>query len=133
MVHHAARIPLAMSGFVFDDDDIGRAAKAADVVGFGFAQMGGRDALRYAISIADARGLRCFLGGYLQTDLTTLQGVLAVPDALLNITIPSVALEPVLAGEVSIVSGLANFQPSTPPQLHEDTLARCMLQELTFS
>ena len=131
-VRNAARIPLAMSGFVFDDDDIGRAVEAADIVGFGFAQMGGRDALRYAISIADAQGLRCFLGGGLQTDLTTLQEVLAVPGALLDITSPSVALEPVLAGEVSIVSGLAKFQPSTPPQLNEDTLARCTLQELTF-
>ena len=132
-VRHAARVPLALAGFVFDDDDIRRAADAADIVGLGFAQMGGQDALRDAISIAELRGLRCFLGGCLQTDLTTLQEILAGGDALLDIVIPSIALEPVLAGEVSRVSGLATFQPSTPLQLHEDTLDRCTLQELSFS
>jgi len=121
-----------LSGFVFDDDDIGRAADAADLVGLGFAQMGGRDALSDAMSIADACGLRCFLGGYLQTDLTTLQEALVAPGALLDIAMPSVALEPVLAGDFSIARGLAMFQPSTPVQLHEETLARCMLQEISF-
>ena len=132
-VKGAASVPIAVSGFVYDDDDIANAAVAANMVGFGFGRMGGAGQLRSAMRNSEARGLNAFVGGSLQSDLTTYLEALTSAGALLDVPELSAAVEPLLSLDISETGGLLIVQPTSPLRLHEETLASCTLQELSFS
>ncbi len=131
-VKDASPVPLAASGFIYDDDDIANAAAMADSVGFAFARMGGAVQLRSAIRNAETRGLGVFVGGSLQSDLTTFLEVQASDGAIVDLPAFSAAAEPLLSAEVFNEEGRLTVRPTSPLRLNEETLASCTLQELSF-
>ena len=131
-VKDASPVPLAASGFIYDDDDIANAAATADTVGFGFAQIGGAGQLRAAIRNAETRGLGVFIGGSLQSDLTTLLEVQVSDGAIIDLPVFSAAAEPLLSADVFAEGVRLTARPMSPLRLNEEALASCTLQELSF-
>ena len=131
-VKDASPVPLAASGFIYYDDDIANAAATVDMVGFGFARMGGTGQLRSAIRKAKTLGLGVFVGGSLQSDLTTFMEFQASDGAIVDLPAFSAAAEPMLSAEVFAAGGRLTARPTSPLRLNEETLASCTLQELTF-
>ena len=97
-VKDASPVPLAASGFIYDDDDIANAAATADTVGFAFARIGGAGQLRAAVRNAETRGLAMFIGGSLPTDLATFLEVKPSDGAIIDLPLFSSAAEPLLSG-----------------------------------
>jgi L-alanine-DL-glutamate epimerase-like enolase superfamily enzyme len=136
-VKDASEIPMVVSGFLYNTEDIRIAAAmgAADIIGLKFGQIGGFSALQRVLNTAGENGLGVFLGGGLQSDLSALWEACAlVSHATLisDLTAIGIAVEPLLAMGISRTNGAASAEVHGQPVLSPETLELCCIQELSF-
>lgn len=136
-VKDASEIPMVVSGFLYNTEDIEIAAAmgAADIIGLKLGQMGGFSTLQRVLNTAGENGLGVYLGGGLQSDLSTFWEASALAShasVISNLTGIGIALEPLLASGISRVNGSASVEVDGQPVLSPDTLEQCCVQELAF-
>lgn len=136
-VKSASEIPMAVSGFLYNAEDIEIAAAmdAADLIGLRFGQIGGFAAFRRVLNTAEEHSLRVILGGNLQSDLSALLEVCALgshASVISDLAGIGVTVEPLLASGIVPANGVNAAEVNRPPVLSLDTLAHCCVQELSF-
>ena len=136
-VKDVSEIPMVVSGFLYNTEDIEIAAAmgAADIIGLKLGQMGGFSALQRVLNTAGENGLGVSLGGGLQSDLSTLWEACALAShasVISDLTGIGIALEPLLASGITRANGATSMEVDGQPVLSLDTLEQCCVQELSF-
>jgi L-Ala-D/L-Glu epimerase len=136
-VKDASDIPMVVSGFLYNIEDIEIAATmgAADLIGLRFGQMGGFAALQRVLNTAGENGFGVCLGGGLQSDLSAFWEAFALAShasVISDLTGIGIAVEPILASGITRPGGATSAEVNGPPVLSPDTLAQCCVQELSF-
>lgn len=137
-VKQAATMPMAVAGFLFGVEDIEIAVEmdAATHIGLQFRQLGGFEGCARAVRCAQDHGLIPILGSSFQTDnmaAVEIAAILSNDQIISDVWAIGISEESILAHGIMALDARVLLDIDAVPELSEETLQACTVQELSFS